>query len=416
MTKKYQLFAAGTLLVLLLSALAGCGTGAEERIEAERAEAEAQVWAEMERVEAERVEAEARAKAEAEERARLTPQWNAEDFGQGAAIAQTFETTNQAQWDEAVRTIDRGGNNKNYIVNIGGSFSGNLSFERVHSGLKISLRSGGAGENSLTGSFTAAAGETLILRDITLARTVEVAKGGTLILEGGRITGNNDFSGIVRVAGSFTMRGGIISGNSASNGCGVYVEEGGAFTMSGGEISGNSASGGVRVGLGGTFVMSGGEISGNSADDGDGGGVYVGGAFTMSGGEISGNSADDGGGVYVTGGLTISGRYMASGTFTMSGGEISGNSARHGGGVYVGIGGIESRGFIEFPGGTAYIGTFTMRGGTIHGFDAGDKANEAYRGAALFCIDRSTTKYGNGALILEGYRVDYINDTITGKR
>jgi hypothetical protein len=56
-----------------------------------------------------------------------------------------------------------------------------------------------------------------------------------------------------------------------------------------------------------------------------------------------------------------------------------------------------------------------MPGGTIHGSDAGDKANRG-SGAALYCADRNGAKYGNGALILEGYRVDYIDDTITGKK
>jgi hypothetical protein len=58
-----------------------------------------------------------------------------------------------------------------------------------------------------------------------------------------------------------------------------------------------------------------------------------------------------------------------------------------------------------------------MRGGTIHGSDAGDKANKTEgRGAALYCDNRDRAKYGDGSLILEGYRVNYIDDTITGKR
>jgi hypothetical protein len=107
----------------------------------------------------------------------------------------------------------------------------------------------------------------------------------------------------------------------------------------------------------------------------------------MSDGTISGNIADSGGGVYV----------LKEGTFTMSGGEISGNS---GGGVYV------------------REGAFTMSGGTVYGSDAGDKANKSSwkGGAALYCGDRNRAKYGNGALILEGYRVNYIDETLTGKK
>jgi hypothetical protein len=69
----------------------------------------------------------------------------------------------------------------------------------------------------------------------------------------------------------------------------------------------------------GTFTMSGGTISGNSITDGygSGGGVYVSGTFTMSGGTISGNSCDfRGGGVQVS-----------DGTFIKTGGTIYGSDA-----------------------------------------------------------------------------------------
>ena len=105
------------------------------------------------------------------------------------------------------------------------------------------------------------------------------------------------------------------------------------------------------------FTMKGGEISGNSATLASsyslGGGVYVNGTindgtmFTMKGGEISGNSADDyGGGVHIVGG-----------TFTMSGGEISGNTAAlQGGGVS-----LKNNSDVMFV---------KQSGGTIYGSDA----------------------------------------------
>ncbi|MCC8162136.1 MAG: hypothetical protein LIO86_02950 [Lachnospiraceae bacterium] len=54
----------------------------------------------------------------------------------------------------------------------------------------------------------------------------------------GRVTGGNaDYGGGVFASGTFTMEGGTISGNTATNGgSGVYVNSG-TFTMSGGEIS-----------------------------------------------------------------------------------------------------------------------------------------------------------------------------------
>ena len=173
----------------------------------------------------------------------------------------------------------------------------------------------------------------------------ENAETGTVT--GGVITGGNGLYGGVYVSGgTFTMNGGTIVGNTATNGSGGVYVDGGTFTMNGGAISGNTVSyagGGVCVAWSGTFTMTGGTITGNTGEYG--GGVYVSGrTFTMEGGAISGNTASkDGGGVYVE-----------YGTFTMKDGAITNNIAsnnnnkRGGGGVFVG-------------------GTFTMEGGTISG-------------------------------------------------
>ncbi|MDR0583235.1 MAG: hypothetical protein LBG57_02650 [Treponema sp.] len=268
----------------------------QKRIEEEeQAEWEREAAAQREAEEQERLEREAAAQREAEEkaaaeaakkeeqerlareRAQMAPRWNDEDFGPGAAIAGTFDVANAEQWEKALKAIDTGGDNRNYVINVTGNFSGGISFTRVHRKVAVSLRSGGAGEHTLAGSFTVGGGETLILRD--------------MVLEGGT------------------------------------VSEGGTLVMKGGKSN--------RISVGGTFTMSGGEISGNT---GYGDGVDV-------------------------------------------------------------------------------SGTFTMSGGTIYGSDAGDKANKSERdGAALYVGNRDKVKYGNGALILEGYRVNYTNDTLTGKK
>jgi hypothetical protein len=183
----------------------------------------------------------------------------------------------------------------------------------------------------------------------TAALLQTASPGAALVMNpGSKITGNSSSfthggGGVYVSDGTFTMNGGIISGNTAySGGGGVYVS-GGTFTMNTGIISGNTTSygGGVHV-SGGTFTMNGGTISGNTAYS-YGGGVYAlsGGAFAMSGGEISGNAAYSGGGVCVD-----------SGTFTMGGGKLSGNTASsaYGGGVYVN-----------------HNGAFVMSGGEISG-------------------------------------------------
>jgi len=215
-----------------------------------------------------------------------------------------------------------------------------------------------------TGSmFTIKSGVTLTLGgNITLrgqssntAGLVNVNDGMLVMEDGSKITGNTSSSGsggVYVAAGTFTMKGGEISGNTAGSGGGVEVNSG-TFTMDGGKILGNTAS----SLSGGTFIMTGGEISDNTAAN-SGSGVYVSGSV-----EISGNTVTkDGGAVYV-----------ADGTFTMSGGEVSGNTATDsGGGVYV-SGGT----FKKQPAGAG------STSGVIYGSDASpaSKANTATGGS-----------------------------------
>jgi hypothetical protein len=112
---------------------------------------------------------------------------------------------------------------------------------------------------------------------------------GSAAISGNEATGSG--GGVYVYAGTFTMNGGIISGNTTTNifGGGVFVG-GGTFTMSGSAaISGNTATG-VAVFNNGTFTMEGGIISGNTAAQ-SGGGVYVysGGTFTKTGGTVYGS-------------------------------------------------------------------------------------------------------------------------------
>ena len=285
-------------------------------------------------------------------------------------------------------------------------------------------------------------GVTLVGVDDNDSPLVSVNEGGELVLVSGEITGNarigdsGNGGGVAINGGTFIMSGGAITGNNAGIGGGVWIEGGGTFTMSGGEISGNSADrfggGGVRVtGQGTTFTMSGGEISGNTAINDGGGGINVdrGAIFTMTGGEISGNSAPNGAGVTIALGAT----------FTMSGGTISGNSAGYGGGIDVNEGttftmkngtissntctsnggGIHSSGnsTLSMEGGTisgnsatqqgggVYLSvkgvTFTMTGGTIYGSSTqGGNANTAPNGAAIF--NQTTARWGTGGTYTRG--------------
>ena len=234
-------------------------------------------------------------------------------------------------------------------------------------------------------------------------------------MSGGEITGNTAENGggvYVNNYGSFTISGDakITTNTAVSIGGGVYVD--GTFTMSGGSITGNRVSssasgsgygGGVYVGGygNGTFNMSGGSIGGGGTDANtakNGGGVYVDkGAFTMSGGSVTGNSAsNNGGGVFVAsqGKFTMSvtaaitgntatsfggGVYVDKGAFTMSGGSIGGetgdaNTANNGGGVYVSG------------------GTFTMSSGEIAGNSASSFGGGVYTGGTFDMSGGSITK------------------------
>jgi hypothetical protein len=153
------------------------------------------------------------------------------------------------------------------------------------------------------------------------------------------------------------MAGGIITKNHAiMDSGGVGLLDNTTFTMNGGTISENTASdaaGGVYA-YSGRFTMNGGTISGNKAKNGGGVFVFARGTFTMTLGTIEKNTAtNNGGGVGVH-----------EGSFTMTGGTISGNTAsEYGGGVNIAVG-----------------NSFTKTGGTITGSNDIQAPNLAFQG------------------------------------
>ena len=266
----------------------------------------------------------------------------------------------------------------------------------------------------------------------------EIASGGKLTLTDctsnpGKVTHFSDGtgSGVEVKEGTFDMYGGEITGNSASNGGGVYVWGGSKFDLYGGKISGNKVNndgGGVCVAATGEFNMRGGEISGNIAAT-YGGGVYVAttGEFNMRGGTIGGAAADKankankanyGGGVFTMSGGSITSNHTANkanygggvyvdthGTFNMSGGTIGGaaadkaNKAKNGGGVYVSG------------------GTFNMSGGSITGNDSNgvfvdDRATFTVSGAAT--VKGNTREGAASNVFLAGSKTITIGGKLTG--
>lgn len=181
-------------------------------------------------------------------------------------------------------------------------------------------------------------------------------KGGTFKLESGVITQqqntqqqNSKVSSLVYAEnGSIVnMSGGYVCGAStgtSGTGAGIMVsnEKGAASTLNltGGVIAGNCASSGGGVYAKGSAVkVAGGVISGNSTlDVGLGGGIMAeGGIVTVSGGYITNNKmakfcGNEGWGCHGGAGLAANN----GANVTISGGQITGNySEEAGGGVYV---------------------------------------------------------------------------------
>lgn len=201
----------------------------------------------------------------------------------------------------------------------------------------------------------------------------------------------------VYAGGSFNLDSGVITQQYNCNvGNLIYAENGSTVNMSGGYVCSASSSGagaGIKVsndkGKASTLKLTGGVIAGNSAPSG--GGVYAGGStVTITGGVISGNSTlpsgtGFGGGIMAEGGsVTVSGGYITNNKYanfcgqdgygdhggaglaarngthvTISGGQITGNySEEAGGGVYItdvdrhGASSRETMAWLNITGGT----------------------------------------------------------------
>lgn len=218
-------------------------------------------------------------------------------------------------------------------------------------------------------------------------QVISVEDGGTLNLQGGMITtpralGNDGhviFSqGAVNISGGYVtngngggwggglcitganasleMTGGVVAGNKAAAGGGVFADNGATLNLAGGIISGNATY---------DKAINNGE---NTGDGGYGGGVYTKGAkVTISGSACITNNRVD---AHITdtknlgnNGLLGGGGIACThdGTLNLTGGFVTANySYEAGGGVYAGFYDKDNDGEIEKI-------TFNMTGGTIAG-------------------------------------------------
>ena len=157
----------------------------------------------------------------------------------------------------------------------------------------------------------------------------------------GNSTGNSTGGGIASFGSTtLTVSGSTFFDNFASVGGAIY-NEAGTLTVSGCTLSGNSAGsyGGGIANLYGTVAVIDSTLSGNRAGE-YGGGIWNQGGLTISGSSVSGNSAYDGGGIYNFAGGTVTVRDNS---------HIIGNSAYSGADVY-------NRGVLYLEIGTSEIG------------------------------------------------------------
>ncbi len=182
----------------------------------------------------------------------------------------------------------------------------------------------------------------------SVQQVVTVEEGSTLDLKGGMITtaaSLSDNGHVILSMGKVTIEGGYVTnGNRGGWGGGLCITGANAsLEMTDGVVAGNKAAsgGGVYADNGATLKLTGGIISGNatySDSDGLGGGILVsGGSVTVSGGYITNNKyakycGKDGLGNHGGAGLAANnGAHV-----TISDGQITGNySEEAGGGVYV---------------------------------------------------------------------------------
>lgn len=184
---------------------------------------------------------------------------------------------------------------------------------------------------------------------------------GTVKIVGGYVTNGNGggWGGGLCITGAnakLEMTGGVIAGNKAASGGGVYADKGATLNLAGGVISGNATY---------AKAINNGESTG---DGGYGGGVYTKGAkVTISGSACITNNRVDAritdidhlgnNGLLGGGGIACT----HDGTLNLTGGFVTANySYEAGGGVYAGFYDKDNDGEIEKI-------TFKMTGGTIAG-------------------------------------------------
>lgn len=206
---------------------------------------------------------------------------------------------------------------------------------------------------------------------------------------------------------------GVLNGNSAPNGGGIYVGIKTTANSSGTnnkavmnvgtnslipEIYDNTVTeNGGALGMNqGTFNVIKGNMYNNHATNGNGGAIYLGaGEFNITGeATISGNSAKNGGAICVE-----------NGTVTINKGILENNVATlFGGGLYVYNSPSSAQKNVKFSGGTLKQNEALIGGGAcVNGnikleIDATIEENEAHNGGAIYMMNGVNMAFGNGLI------------------
>lgn len=212
------------------------------------------------------------------------------------------------------------------------------------------------------GTFNLDSGVLTQKKNCNVGNLIYAENGSTVNMSGGYVCGASSSGAGAGImvsnanggASTLNLTGGVIAGNCAPNGGGVYAN-GSTINMTGGTISGNgtfkdrSGYGAGVCAVGSTVVISGGYITnnnyqfysdnegstkhiGNGCHGGGGIAAFNNGSLTINGGYITGNySAEAGGGIYA-------GAWnQALSLFSFSGGSIASNVAQNseGGGIRI---------------------------------------------------------------------------------
>lgn len=283
----------------------------------------------------------------------------------------------------------------------------------------------------------------------SVKRVISVADGSTLNLNGGMITTpralGNDGHVIFSQGAVYISGGYVTNGNGGGWGGGLCITGANAsLEMTGGVVAGNKAAsgGGIFANNSAALNLSGGVISGNATYDNDitdgynvNAGGYGGGVYTQSAtvtisdsGNITNNRAEArlaNKELYNKGLLGGGGIASHGGTLSMTGGSVTANySHEAGGGIYAGLPGqgvgfAMSSGFIAGnKSDNAEGGGLRISGGTTGVINAENASNRVYitNNKTMTGEKRGGDWGGGGVFIQKGGRLNIFKTLITKNR